>query len=93
MVYIEKLEAQVGWSHPALLPLVTRCLHNAPEQRPTSEELLGEVQSVKVEVERVCGGGVVNQLDIGKVLLIKEMKMRAKRAEEVEVRAYMWSEL
>ena len=84
-VYIEKLEAQLGQSYPGVIQLVRRCLDNAPDQRPSSGEVLSNVRGVKKEVDRVYGGGVFKQLDIGKVLVAKEMKRRQQRIEELEV--------
>ena len=74
-VHIERLVAQVGHLSP-LVQLVKQCLHNAPGRRPASEELLCIVRGLKVDLEGGCGGGVVKQLEIGKVLLAKEMKMK-----------------
>ncbi len=62
-----------------------QCLHNAPDLRPTTDEVLGSLEGMRVEVEGVYGGSLV-KLDMGKVLLAKEMKMKDKRLEEMEVR-------
>ena len=80
--YIELLEEKFGREHPALVQLVKQCLHNAHDQRPSTDEVLGSLQRMKVEVEKVYGGSLV-KLDIGKVLLAKEMKMKDKRIEEL----------
>ena len=80
--YIDMLGEKFGREHPALVQLVKQCLHNVPEQRPSTDEVLGSLQSMKVEVEGVYGGSLV-KLDIGKVLLAKEMKMKDKRIEEL----------
>ena len=85
-MYMEKLEAQLGQSYPGVVQLVRRCLDNAPDQRPSSGEVLSNVRGVKKEVDRVYGGGgVLKQLDIGKVLVAKEMKRMQQRIEELEV--------
>ena len=83
--YIEVLEAHVGPFHPGLVQLVKQCLHNAPNLRPTTGEVLGSLQGMRVEVEGVYGGSLV-KLDIDKVLLAKEMNMKDKRLKEMEVR-------
>ncbi len=85
--YIEVLEAQVGPLHPGhgLVQLAKQCLHNAPDLRPTTDEVLGSLEGMRVEVEGVYGGSLV-KLDMGKVLVAKEMKMKDKRLEEMEVR-------
>ena len=84
-VYMEKLEAQLGQSYPGVVQLVRCCLDNTPDQRPSSGEVLSNVSGVKMEVDRVYGGGVLKQLDIGKVLVAKEMKRMRKRIEEIQV--------
>ena len=83
--YIEVLEAQVGSLHPGLVQLTKQCLHNAPDRRPTTDEVLDSLEGMRVEVEGVYGGSLV-KMDINKVLLAKEMKMKDKRLEEMEVR-------
>ena len=76
----------MGRSHSTLVEWVKKCLHNAPERRPSSEELLGGMRSVMAELEGVYGTGcVVKQLDVGKVLMVKEIKMKEKQLEELEV--------
>ena len=82
---MEKLESKLGQSYPGIAQLVRRCLDNAPDQRPSSGEVLSNVSGVKVEVDRVYGGGVLKQLDISKVLVAKEMKRMRKRIQEVQV--------
>ena len=80
--YIEILEEKFGKEHPDLVLLVKQCLHNVPDQRPSTDEVLGSLQRMKVEMEGVYGGSLV-KLDIDKVLLAKEMKMKDKRIEEL----------
>ena len=80
--YISLLEEELGRHYPAIVQLVKRCLRNVPDQRPSTDEVLGSLQRMKVEVEGVYGGSLV-KLDIGKVLLAKEMKMKDKRIEEL----------
>ena len=72
----------MDWIHPVLVELVRQCLHNVPERRPTTNDVLGRLQRLKVEVEGVYGGSFV-KLDIGRVLLAKEMKMKDKRIDEL----------
>ena len=66
----------MGCSHPQLVQLIRQCMHNVPERRPPSEEVLSVVLRVREEVEGVHGGSVVKMLDVGKVLLTKELKMK-----------------
>ncbi len=39
-VYMKKLENQLQESHPIIVEMVTYCLHNNPQTRPTAEQLL-----------------------------------------------------
>ena len=84
-VYMKKLEAQLGQTYPDVVLLVRQCLDNAADQRPSSGEVLSNVSEVKMEVDRSYGGGVMNQLDIGKVLIAKEMKRMQQGIEEIQV--------
>ena len=72
----------MGRYHPALVELVKECLHNASEQRPTTDDLLARLQRTREEVEGGCGGAVV-KLDLSKIKLFKEMKMKDRKIEEL----------
>ena len=65
---------------------MSQCLHNNPHTRPSSEELLGRLRAVKMAVEKMYGGNVGWQLNISKVLLVKEMKLKVNRIEELQVK-------
>ena len=80
-VYMEQLETQLGRSQQALIDLVKQCLHNTPGRRPSSEELLGGVHAIREEVEGLYGGKAAKLLDMGKMLLAKEVKMKERRRE------------
>ena len=92
-VYMKKLEVQFSESHPVLVQLVSQCLHNNPHTRPSSEELLGRLRAVKTAVDKMYGGNVGRQLNISHVLLVKEMKMKDKRIEELQVTLDIYSSL
>ena len=79
--YIETLEALVGRYHPALVELVKECLHNSPDQRPTTDDLLARLQRMREEVEGEYGGSV--KLDMVRVRLAKEVKIKDRRIEEL----------
>ena len=81
-MYVQLLEACIGLLHPALVQLVKQCLHNVPRQRPNTEELLTRLQSMKVEVEGEYGGSPI-RLDMVRVRLAKEVKMKERRIEEL----------
>ena len=80
--YIDLLEAKVNSDHPALVELVKECLHNAPNRRPTTDDLLARLQRMREEVEGEYGGGAV-KVDLSKMRLFKEIKMKNRRLEEL----------
>ena len=82
--YIEMLEKEIGNHHPALVQLVKQCLHNTPSRRPATDEVLNQLQKLKIEVQGVYGGDLV-KLDINRVLLAKDIKMKDKRITQLEV--------
>ena len=95
-VYMKKLEVQFSESHPVLVQLVSQCLHNNPHTRPSSEELMGRLRAVKTAMEKMYGGIVGKQLNTSNVLVVKEMKMKDKRIEELQVKFdiyFMYSEI
>ena len=75
------LEAHIGQFCPALAHLVKQCLHNAPDQRPTTDELLAKLQRLRQEVEGEYGGPV--KLDMVRVRLAKEVKTKDRKIEEL----------
>ena len=58
--YIAILEVDIGRYPPALVELVKECLHNSPDQRPTTDDLLARLQRMREEVERKYGGSELN---------------------------------
>ena len=48
--YIQPLREQLGEQHP-LLQLVCQCLHNTPAQRPSTEELLQQLEAVRPQIK------------------------------------------
>ena len=78
------LETQVAQSHPVLLELVRQCLHNAPERRPSSVDILKRLKQVKVQMEGEYGD-ITKQLDIGKIIILKKLKMKESMIEEMQV--------
>ena len=80
--YIAILESEhLRSSCPALVELVKQCLHNAPQQRPSTEEVLARLQGLRAEVEGEYGGPV--RLDMVRVRLAKEGKRKDRRLEEL----------
>ena len=77
-VYMKKLENQLLESHPILVEMVTNCLHNTPQTRPTAEQLLEILLPMKKEMNLVYGGTLLN---VSHVLHVKELKERIKEFE------------
>ena len=48
--YIQPLCEQLGEQHP-LLQLICQCLHNSPDYRPSAEELLQQLETVRPQIE------------------------------------------
>ena len=71
------------WKHMwvAATLLVKECLHNSPDQRPTTDDLLARLQRMREEVEGEYGGSV--KLDMVRVRLAKEVKIKDRRIEEL----------
>ena len=80
--YIETLEAHIGRYHPALVELVKGCLHNAPEQRPTTDDLLARLQRMREEVEGQYGAIQV-KLDLPKMRMARELRQKDRQLEEL----------
>ena len=81
-VYMKKLENQLLKSHPILVEMVSNCLHNDPQTRPTAEQLLGRLQPIKKELTLFYGGTLPN---VTHVLHVKESKEKDKRIRDLEV--------
>lgn len=80
--YIDLLELGfLSSNHPDLIQLIKQCLHNAPNKRPKTDALLTRLQRMKEEVERGYGGPI--QLDMVRVRLYKEVKMKDRKIEEL----------
>ena len=79
--YVDLLESFLHPLHPALVQLVKRCLHNVPQQRPSTDELLATLQMMKVGMEGEYGGPM--RLDMVRVRLAKEVKLRDRRIGEL----------
>ena len=76
------LESHISPVLPALVELVRQCLHNAPPDRPSSEEVLAVLQGLRAEVEGEYGG-INIRLDMEKLRLAKEGTMKDRRLEEL----------
>ncbi len=84
-VYMEMLKDQLLKSHPILVEMVTNCLHDAPQTRPTAEQLLDTLTPVQEAMENIHGGNLGRTLNIANVLHMKETKEKNGRIKELEV--------
>ncbi len=87
-VYMKKLQNQFLESHPVLVEMVTNCLHNTPQTRPTAEQLLEALTPVQDAMENLHGGNLGRSLNIANVLHMKETKEKNKRINKLEVNIY-----
>ena len=71
--YVNLLEKELrdGENHPLML-LVKRCLQNAPSRRPTSEELVTELQGMREDIEGPCGA-IARADAVRQVVMMKEI--------------------
>ena len=76
--YIQPLHRQLGEEHP-LVQLVHQCLHNTPARRPSAEELLEQLETVKAQIEGSYG-------QIVKMDMEKVRALRALREKDTEIR-------
>ena len=81
---MDMLESHISPFHPALVELVKQCLHNAPEDRPSTEEVLAVLQGLRAEVEGEYG--ISMRLDMEKLRLAKEGKRKDRRLDELTQR-------
>lgn len=82
-VYIKSLEGQILSNHPSLVGLVKQCLHNAPHERPDTEEVLARLKSMREDIEGVYGGSPMNLDVIARLKAAKEMKIKDAKIEEL----------
>ena len=84
-VYMKKLKDQVQKSHPVLVELVSNCLHNIPQSRPSALLVLETLQPILDEMEKTYGGTSGKLMNVSNVLHMKETKQKNKRIVELEV--------
>lgn len=77
--YIDLMESRSPLLNVPLL--IKQCLHNDPQQRPSTEEVLTRLQAMKAEVEGDYGGDFI-KVDIGKMKIIKKLREKDKKIEE-----------
>ena len=52
-----------------------QCLDDTPKERPSSEDVLGQIHTIRKEVERSYGGSSLKHIDVGRVQVAKDMKV------------------
>ena len=62
------------------MQLVHQCLHNAPDQRPSAEELLQQLEAVRAQVEGAYGQLV--KVDMEKVRLLREKNREIRQLQQ-----------
>ena len=77
--YIQPLREQLGEQHP-LLQLVCQCLHNTPDQRPSAEELLQQLEAARPQVDRTYGSKHV-KVEIAKLQVTMMSVLRTRETE------------
>ena len=86
--YIDQLES-FCLKHPNLIQLVKQCLNNVPNERPNTDQLLTTLQRMKVEVEGEYGCNPI-RLDMVRVRLAKEVKVKERRIVELTQQQVYW---
>ena len=85
--YIDQL-VSFHLKHPNLIQLVKQCLNNVPNERPNTDQLLTTLQAMKVQVEGEYGGPI--RLDMVRVRLAKEVKVKDRRIEDLTQQQVYW---
>ena len=84
--YIERLEDELrGGEHHPLTQMVKQCLQNLPSRRPTTEQLVAELQSVRTNIEgpygAVAKADAVRQVVMMETLRGRDAEVREKTKE------------
>ena len=80
--YIQLLYEQLGKQH-LLSQLVSQCLHNIPAQRPSAEDLLQQLETVRSQIEEAYGSQHVN-VEIARLQVTMMSVLRTKDAKAAE---------
>ena len=79
--YIQQLHGQLGEEH-LLVRLVHQCLRNTPNQRPSAEELLQQLEAVRAQTEGPYGQSVRVIVDMEKVRVLREKDAEIERLRQ-----------
>ena len=67
--YIEQIRQELGCQHPMVL-MIERCLDNNPQERPTANHILQELEGVRTQIPDCYGQ--MSRLEMEQVLVEKE---------------------
>lgn len=81
--YMEKLMKEIQPSYPGLVNMVTDCLKNTSDERPSLEALIQILVDVKIEIEILHGR---EKIDINNILAQKKIAMQEKTIQQLKVR-------
>ena len=81
--YIQLLHQQLGDQHP-LVQLVKQCLHNTPSRRPSTRELLQQLENMRAQI--VDPYEHLTKLEAMRMLREKDAALREKDMEMEDLR-------
>jgi len=79
--YIQQLHGQLGEEHP-LVWLVHQCLRNIPNQRPSAEEVLQQLEAVRAQIEGPYGQSMRVIVDMEKVRVLRGKDAENERLQQ-----------
>ena len=73
--------------------LVHQCLHNTPNQRPSAEELLQQLEAVRAQIEGPYGQSVRVIVDMEKVRVLrgKDAEIERLRQQVRQLQVSVWN--
>ena len=83
------MEAEFRRLYPALVQLIKQCLLNAPDKRPSTDELLTRLQRMRSEMEGAQGGSPMNVDIMVRVRMAKELNMKDRQIEELTEQVHL----
>ena len=91
--YIQPLREQLGEQHP-LLQLVCQCLHNTPTQRPSAEDLLQQLGTVRPQIDRTYGSQQVKvemaRLQVAMMSVLRTRETTSEIEQTLRVRKWRY---
>ena len=74
------MHSQLGGAEHPLAQLVKRCLHNSPSQRPSAEEVLGQLEEMRAQIQDPHEH--LTKLEMMRLLTEREGEVKEKEAEK-----------